>query len=103
MVDCRLAAVEGSTIDAMDIAKILQHIILWMAGMTRWNAVILLAPTNNAADIGQTLDTFDAANDIVIQEGTYTFSRQSVDAKKCILHGPHKMYFQSVGGILYLM
>jgi hypothetical protein len=71
--------------------------------VTRWNAVILLAPIDNAADIGQMLDTFDAADDIVIQEGTYTFSRQSEDAKKCILHGPHKLYFRSVGGILYLI
>jgi hypothetical protein len=103
MVDCRSAAVEGSTTDAVDIAKVLQHIILWMGGVTRWNAVILLAPTDSAAGIGQMLGTFDAANDIVIQEGTYTFSRQSVDAKKCISHGPHKLHFWSIGGVLYLM
>jgi hypothetical protein len=30
------------------------------------------------------LGKFDAADDIVIQEGIYTFFRQSVDAKKCI-------------------
>jgi hypothetical protein len=71
--------------------------------VTHWNAVILLAPTDNAADIGQMLGTFDAADDIIIQEGTYTFSRQSVDAKKCILHGPHKLHFRTVGGVLYLM
>jgi hypothetical protein len=68
-----------------------------------WNAVIMLAPTDSATDIEQVLGTFDAADDIVIQEGTYTFSQQSVDAKKCISHGPHKLHFQSVGGLLYLM
>jgi hypothetical protein len=26
-----------------------------------------------------------------------------VDAKKCISHGPHKLHFRSVGGLLYLM
>jgi hypothetical protein len=103
MVDCKSAAVEGGTIDAVDIAKVLQHIILWMGRMTRWNVVILLAPTDSAVDIGQKLGTFDAADDIIIQEGTYTFSRQSVDAKKYILHGPHKLHFRSVGGVLYLM
>jgi hypothetical protein len=61
------------------------------------------APTDSATDIKQVLDMFDATNDIVIQEGTYTFSRQSVDAKKCISHGLHKLYFRSVGGLLYLM
>jgi hypothetical protein len=71
--------------------------------VTRWNAVILLAPIDNAADIGQMLDTFDAADDIVIQEGTYTFSCQFVDAKKYISHGPYKLHFWSIGGILYLM
>jgi hypothetical protein len=49
------------------------------------------------------LGKFDAADDIVIQEGIYTFFRQSVDAKKCISHGPHKLHFRSVGGLLFLM
>jgi hypothetical protein len=34
MVDYRSAIVEGSTTDVVDIAKVLQHIILWMAGLT---------------------------------------------------------------------
>ena len=71
--------------------------------MKCWNVVIMLAPTNSATDIELVLDMFDAANDIVVQEGTYTFSRQLVDAKKCISHGLHKLHFQSVGGLLYLM
>jgi hypothetical protein len=87
----------------VDIAKVLQHILFWMSGVTRWNAVIMLAPTDSGTDIEQVLGTFDAVDDIVIQEGTYTFSRQSVDAKKCISHGPHKLHFRSVGGLLYLM
>jgi hypothetical protein len=93
----------GGAIGAVDIAKVLQHILFWMSGVTRWNAVIMQAPTNSGTDIEHVLGTFDAADDIVIQEGTYTFSRQSVDAKKCISHGPHKLHFRSVGGILYLM
>jgi hypothetical protein len=28
---------------------------------------------------------------------------QSMDAKKCISHGPHKLHFRSIGGLLYLM
>jgi hypothetical protein len=63
----------------------------------------MLAPTDNATDIEQVLGMFDAANDIVFQEGTYTFFRQSMDAKKYISHGPHKLYFRTVGGLLYLM
>jgi hypothetical protein len=88
---------------AMDIAKVLQHILFWMSGVTRWNVVIMLAPTDSGTDIEEVLGTFDAVDDIIIQEGTYTFSRQSVDAKKCISHGPHKLYFRSVGRLLYLM
>jgi hypothetical protein len=45
----------------------------------------------------------DATDDIVIQEGTYIFSRQSVNAKKCISHAPYKLHFRSVRGVLYLM
>jgi hypothetical protein len=71
--------------------------------VTRWNAVIMLAPTDSGTDFEQVFGTFDAADDIVIQEGTYTFFRQSVDAKKCISYGPHKLHFRSVGGLLYLM
>jgi hypothetical protein len=64
----------GGATGAVDIEKVLQHILFWMSGVTRWNAVIILAPTNSAMDIEQVLGTFDAADDIVIQEGTYTFS-----------------------------
>ena len=45
-----------------------------MSGVARWNAVIMLAPTDSATDIKHVLDTFDASDDIVVQEGTYTFS-----------------------------
>jgi hypothetical protein len=45
-----------------------------MSGVTRWNAVIMLAPTDSGTDIEQVLGMFDAVDDIVIQEGTYTFS-----------------------------
>jgi hypothetical protein len=100
MVDCRAATVAGGATGSVDITKVLQHILFWMSRVTHWNAVIMLAPTNSATDIEQVLGTFDAADDIVIQEGTYTFSRQSVDAKKCISHGP---YCRSIGGLLYLM
>jgi hypothetical protein len=103
MVDYRVVAMAGGATGVVDIAKVLQHILFWMSGMTRWNAVIMLAPTNSGTDIEQVLGTFDAADDIVMQEGTYTFSRHSVDAKKCISHGPHKLHFWSVGGLLYLM
>jgi hypothetical protein len=74
MVDCKVAAMAGGATGAVDIEKVLQHILFWMSGVTRWNAVIILAPTNSAMDIEQVLGTFDAADDIVIQEGTYTFS-----------------------------
>jgi hypothetical protein len=67
MVDCRSAVVEGGATGAVDIAKVLQHILLWMAGVTRWNVVFMLAPTNSAIDIGQKLSMFDAR--------TYTFPR----------------------------
>jgi hypothetical protein len=90
----------GRDTGAVDIAKVLQHILFWMSGVTRWNAVIMLAPTDSATDIEQVLGTFDAVDDIVIHEGTYTFSCQSMDAKKCISHGPHKLHFWSVGGLL---
>jgi hypothetical protein len=41
---------EGA-IGAVDIAKVLQHILFWMRGVTRWNSVIMLAPTDIAMDI----------------------------------------------------
>jgi hypothetical protein len=50
----------------VDIAKVLQHILFWMTGVTRWNAMIMLAPTNSSTDIEQVLGTFDAVDDIVI-------------------------------------
>jgi hypothetical protein len=100
MVDCRAATMAGRDTGAVDIAKVLQHILFWMSGVTRWNAVIMLAPTDSAIDIEQVLGMFDAVDDIVIHEGTYTFSCQSMDAKKCISHGPHKLHFWSVGGLL---
>jgi hypothetical protein len=93
----------GRAIGAVDIAKVLQHILFWMSGVTRWNAVIMLAPTDSATDIEHVLGRFDAVDDIVIHEGTYTFSYQSMDAKKCSLHAPQKLHFRSVGGLLYLM
>jgi hypothetical protein len=75
----------------------------WMSGVTRWNAVILLGPTDNATDILEVLNTLDGSDDMIMQEGTYTFSRQSVDAKKVVAYGPHKLHFRVVGGILYVM
>jgi hypothetical protein len=65
----------GRATSAVDIAKVLQHILFWMSRVMRWNAVIMLAPTDSATNIVQVLGTFDAADDIVIQEETYTFSR----------------------------
>ena len=32
-------------IGVVDNAKVLQHILFWMLGVTHWNAVIMLAPT----------------------------------------------------------
>ena len=74
-----------------------------MLGVMCWNAIIMLAPFYSAMDIRQMLDMLDGVDDIVVQKGTCTFSHQSVDAKKSISHGVHKLYFQSVGGLLYLM
>jgi hypothetical protein len=51
MVDCRAAAMAGGATGAVDIAKVLQHILFWMSGVTRWNAVIMLAPTDSGTDI----------------------------------------------------
>jgi hypothetical protein len=51
MVDCRAAAMAGGATGAMDIAKVLQYILFWMSGMTCWNAVIMLAPTDSGTDI----------------------------------------------------
>jgi hypothetical protein len=103
MVDYKAAVMAGGATGAVDIGKVLLHILFWMSGVTRWNAVIMLTPTDTSTDIEQVLGTFHAADDIIIQEGTYTFYRQSVDAKKCISHGPHKLRFWNVRGLLYLM
>jgi hypothetical protein len=69
MVDYRSTAMSGGATGAMDITKVLQHILFWMSGVTHWNAVIMLAPTDNATDIEQVLGMFDVANDIVIRDG----------------------------------
>jgi hypothetical protein len=74
MVDYIAAAMAEGATCAVDIAKVLQLILFWMSRVTRWNAVIMLAPTDSATDIEQMLGIFDAVDDIVIQEGTYTFS-----------------------------
>jgi hypothetical protein len=103
MVDCRCSALDGGPLGAVDVPKILEHIMQWMSGVTRWNAVILLGPTDSATDILEVLNTLDGSDDMVIQEGTYTFSRQSVDAKKVVAYGPYKLHFRVVGGILYVM
>jgi hypothetical protein len=74
-----------------------------MSGVTQWNAVFLLAPNDYATDIRMMLAAFDGSDDIVIQEGTYTFSRQSSDSKTSIVHGARKLYFRCIGGLLFLM
>jgi hypothetical protein len=103
MVDCRCSALDGGAIGAVDVPKILEHIVQWMFGVTRWNAVILLGPTDSATDILEVLNTLDSFDDMVMQEGTYTFPRQLVDAKKVVAYEPHKLHFRVVGGILYVM
>jgi hypothetical protein len=103
MVDCRASTVDGDGRGASEVPKILEHILRWMSGVTRWNAVFLLAPNDCATDIGMMVAAFDGSDDIVIQEGTYTFSRQSSDAKTSIVHGARKLYFRCVGGLLILM
>jgi hypothetical protein len=103
MVDCRCSAVDRGAIGAVDVSKTLEHILQWMFGVTRWNAVILLGPIDRAIEIVEVLSTLDGSNDMVIQEGMYTFFWQSLDAKKVITHGSHKLYFRVASGILYVM
>jgi 6-phosphogluconate dehydrogenase (decarboxylating) len=69
----------------------------------RWNAILMSAPTESAKDVLEMLSTLEASDDIVIQEGTNTFSSQSTYSKKFIFHGSNKLYFQVIGGLLYLM
>ena len=69
----------------------------------RWNAVILLAPNQSINDIVRMLESVDGYEDIVLQEGTYTFSCQSLESKKCVAHGTNKLYFKVGGEILYVM
>src|SRR5450759_2231540 len=57
MVDCRCGAQDGGAIGTMDVPKILEHIVQWMSRVTRWNAVILLGPTDIATDILEMLNT----------------------------------------------
>jgi hypothetical protein len=51
MVDCRAAAMAGGATGAVDIAKVVHHILFWMLGVTHWNAVIMLAHIDSATDI----------------------------------------------------
>jgi hypothetical protein len=74
-----------------------------MFGVTQWNAVILLYPTDSDKDILEVLNRLDGFDDMVIREEIYTFSHQSFDAKKAIIHRPYKLYFWVVGGLLYVM
>jgi hypothetical protein len=103
MVDCKSSIVDGDGRGATEVPKILEHILRWMSRVTCWNAVFMLAPNDCATDIGTILTSLDGSDDIVIQEGTYTFSCQSSDAKTCIVHGVRKLYFRCVGGLLFLM
>jgi hypothetical protein len=103
MVDCRSSTKDGDGRGATEVPKILEHILRWMSGVTRWNAIFMLALNDCALDIGTMLTSLDGSDDIVIQEGTYTFSRQSSDAKTYIVHGARKLYFRCVGGLLFLM
>jgi hydroxymethylglutaryl-CoA reductase len=93
MVDCRLFTKDGDGRGAPGVPKILEHILKWMSRVIRWNAVFMLASNNCATDIRTILTAFDGSNDIVIQEGTYTFSCQSLDAKTSIVKGARKLYF----------
>ena len=93
MVDCRLSTIDGNGKGATEVPKILECIMRWMSGVTRWDVVFLLAPNDYAIDIGMMLAAFDGSDDIVIQEGTYTFSCQSLDAKTSIVHGTRKLHF----------
>ena len=75
MVDYRSSTVNGDGRGATEVPKILEHILRWMSGVTRWNAIFMLAPNDCATNIRMMLATFDGSDDIVIQEGIYTFFR----------------------------
>ena len=74
-----------------------------MFGLTQWNAIIELCPTNSTKDILEVLSRLDGFDNMVLREEIYIFSHQSFDAKKAIIHGPQKLYFWVVGGLLYMM
>ena len=103
MVDCRFAAGDGSGMSISDVPLLLEQIMKWMTTVTRWNAVVMLAPKQSASDIQTSLFGADGFEDIVLQEGSYTFSRQSSNSQKSIRHGVHKLYFRVSGGLLYVM
>lgn len=93
MVDCRLFTKDGDGRGAPGVPKILEYILKWMSRVICWNAIFMLAPNNYATDIRTMLTAIDGSNDIVIQEGTYTFSCQLLDAKTSIVRGACKLYF----------
>ena len=55
MVDCRSAAIAGGATGVVDIAKVVQHILLWISKVMHWNAVIMLAHTDSTTNIKQML------------------------------------------------
>lgn len=75
LVDCRSAAVDGGVVSALEVPRVLEQILKWMSGVTRWNAVIMLSPAENATEVRNALDNTDGYEDIVMQDGMYTFSR----------------------------
>jgi hypothetical protein len=86
MVDYRSSTIDGDVRGATMVPKTLEHILRWMFEVTHWNAVFKLAPNDYATDIGTMLIAFNGSDKIIIQEGTYTFSRQSSFVKTSIVH-----------------
>ena len=103
MVDCSWVGVDGTSIPLKNVPSVLEHIMKWMSEVERWNAVIMLPPGENTSMLVESLRDVDGFEDIVVQEGSYTFSRQSSNSKKGIQYGKHKLYFRAIGELLYVM
>ena len=103
MVDCRFAGTDGGMISASEVPKILERIIFWMSGVTRWNAIIMLPPNESTTALQDVLTHTHGYEDMALFEGMYTFSSQSSKPQRFLKHDTNKLFFREVGGLLYIM
>lgn len=62
-----------------------------------------IASKEKTTTLREQLSVIEGFEDMIIEEGMYTFSRQSLGLHKFLQYDSNKLYFREVGGLLYIM